>query len=83
MATLFLVLEIVEIESLEQNNSYKSLKYMSVPTIFISNIALYILLGVWLDKKFDIGNYMILIILFGIFMACYSTYKVLLRISYE
>ncbi len=83
MDILFLDLVIVEIEFLEQNNSYKALKYMSIPTIFISNLALYIILGMWLDKKFDIGNYMLLFILFGVFMALYSTYKVLLRISHE
>ncbi|MFV0424493.1 MAG: AtpZ/AtpI family protein [Bacilli bacterium] len=68
---------------MEQSNSYKAMKYLSIPTIFISNLAIYIILGVWLDKKFDIGNYMILIILFGLFMACYSTYKVLLKMSNE
>ncbi len=73
----------VEIEFLEQNSNFKALKYMSIPTIFVSNLAIYILLGIWLDKKFDIGNYMILIILLGLFMSCYSTYKVLMRISDE
>lgn len=73
----------METEFLEQNNGYKALKYMSIPTIFISNIAIYILIGIWLDKKFDIGNYMIVIILFGLFMACYSTYKVLIKLSNE
>ncbi len=74
---------IVEIEFLEQSSGYKALKYMSIPTVFVSNLALYIIFGLWLDKKFDIGNYMILIILLGLFMSCYSTYKVLMRISHE
>ncbi|MFV0499103.1 MAG: AtpZ/AtpI family protein [Bacilli bacterium] len=62
---------------MEQSNGYKSLKYMSIPTIFISNLAIYIIIGLWIDKKFDIGNYLVLFIIFGLLMSCYSTYKLL------
>ncbi len=55
------------------------MKYMTIPTVFVSNLAVYILLGLYIDKKYDIGNYLVLFIVCGVFLSLYSTYKVLTR----
>ncbi len=72
----------MEIEFLEQSSSNKNTaKYLSIPTIFISNLAIFIIAGYYLDKKFDIGNYILVFIFLGFYMASYSTYKVVKKLA--
>lgn len=57
------------------------MKWISIPYIFVGTIILFSLIGYYVDKKFDIGNYIILFILFGFFMGFYSSYRAYKRMT--
>ncbi len=60
-----------------------NMKWLNIPYAFAGNILLYTLIGYYLDKKFDIGNYIVLFILFGFFMGFYSAYRIYKRLDNE
>ncbi len=69
----------MEIEYSVQSN----MRRLNIPYVFVGNMILYSLIGYYIDKKFDIGNYIVLFILFGIFMGFYSAYRIYMRLEDE